>query len=157
MTMAMMNRRTALLSAAAFGLAWTQRAAAAPIMTVHKDPTCGCCGAWVDHVTAAGYRTTVIETSNINALKASLGVPASLRSCHTAEIEGYVLEGHVPAQAIGRLLAERPRAKGLAVPGMLSGTPGMEVAGAAPQTYDVMLFGDGEPVPFMRFMGAAPV
>ncbi|QZO00522.1 DUF411 domain-containing protein [Chenggangzhangella methanolivorans] len=123
-------------------------------MIVHKDPTCGCCDAWVDHVRAAGYEARVVEVAAINAVKAKLGVPPDLRSCHTAEIDGYVLEGHVPAAAIGRLLAERPKARGLAVPGMPIGSPGMEVEGRDPEAYDVMAFGEGEPRVIMRFRGS---
>jgi len=132
-------------------------AAASPTMTVHKDPTCGCCGAWVDHVRAAGYETRVIDDPAISALKSRLGVPVALRSCHTAEIEGYVLEGHVPANAIAKLLAERPKARGLAVPGMPVGSLGMEVAGVEVDSYDVMLFGNGEARTFMRFKGAVEI
>ena len=124
-------------------------------MTVHKDPTCGCCEAWVDHVRAAGYEARVVEVAAINAVKAKLGVPPGLRSCHTAEIDGYVLEGHVPAAAIARLLAERPKVRGLAVPGMPIGSPGMEVEGRDSETYDVMAFGD-EQEKFMTFRGGDP-
>lgn len=121
--------------------------------TVHKDPTCGCCQAWVDHVRAAGYEARVVEVSAINAIKAKLGVPPNLRTCHTAEIEGYVLGSHVPAAAIEKLLAERPKVRGLAVPGMPIGSPGIEVEGRDPESYDVMAFGEGEPKTVMRFRG----
>jgi len=131
--------------------------AATPVMTVYRDPSCGCCGAWVDHMRAAGYEARVIEAAAINAVKARLGVPMALRSCHTAEIDGYVLEGHVPAAAIVRLLTERPKARGLAVPGMPIGSPGMEVAGREPEAYDVVLFSDAAPATFMRFNGATPI
>jgi hypothetical protein len=110
-------------------------------MTVYKDPTCGCCEAWVQHVRSAGYEARVIEAQAINAVKGNLGVPVGLRSCHTAEIDGYVLEGHVPAAAIARLLAERPRASGLSVPGMPIGSPGMEIEGRDADVYEVVLFG----------------
>jgi hypothetical protein len=144
--------------AAAFGaLLLPGRAAAAPAMTVHKDPTCGCCEAWVDHVRSAGYDAWVIEVQTINAVKAKLGVPVGLRSCHTAEIDGYVLEGHVPAAAIARLLAERPKASGIAVPRMPIGSPGMEVEGRDVEAYEVVLFGEGEPRAFMRFRGATAI
>ncbi|MFC3693219.1 DUF411 domain-containing protein [Chenggangzhangella methanolivorans] len=148
-----MDRRTFTLAAAGAALLLPGGVRAAPAMTVHKDPSCGCCGAWVDHVRAAGYETRVVETAAINAVKAKLGVPPGLRSCHTAEIDGYVLEGHVPAAAIGRLLAERPKVRGLAVPGMPIGSPGMEVEGRDRESYDVMAFGDGEPRAIMRFHG----
>jgi hypothetical protein len=120
---------------------------------VTKDPNCGCCSGWVDHLRASGFAADVVESAQVNRLKARLGVPRDLVSCHTAEVAGYVLEGHVPAGAISRLLAERPAAKGLAVPGMPVGSPGMEVEGAAPETYDVILFGPGGQRPFARYRG----
>ena len=109
-------------------------------MTVYKDPNCGCCGAWVEHVKSAGIRTNVIESSAMDAVKKQFGVPDALMSCHTAEIGGYVIEGHVPAAEILRLLRERPAAKGLAVADMPTNSPGMEVRGAPDEEYDVMLF-----------------
>jgi hypothetical protein len=99
----------------------------------------------------------VIESAEVNRLTARLGVPRDLASCHTAEVAGYVLEGHVPADAVKRLLAERPSAKGLAVPGMPVGSPGMEVAGTAPETYEVVLFGDGKRTTFARYQGARAI
>jgi len=105
------------------GPAWA--AGTLPRITVTRDPSCGCCGNWVTHVRAAGFPVTVIEAADLAPLKARLGVPGALSSCHTAEVGGYVVEGHVPAGAIRRLLAERPRATGLAVPGMPVGSPGM--------------------------------
>jgi hypothetical protein len=95
----------------------------------------------------------MVETAELNRVKARLGVPPSLAACHTAEVAGYVVEGHVPAGAIKRLLAERPDAKGLAVPGMPIGSQGMEVEGAAPETYEVMLFGPAGQRPFARYRG----
>ncbi|GLK81789.1 DUF411 domain-containing protein [Methylopila turkensis] len=148
-----MDRRTFTLVMAGAALLFPSAVRAAPGMTVHKDPTCGCCQAWVDHVRAAGYEARVVEVQAINAVKAKLGVPPGLRSCHTAAIDGYVLEGHVPAAAIAKLLAERPKVRGLAVPGMPIGSPGMEVEGRDPEAYDVMAFGDGEPRAVMRFRG----
>lgn len=147
------TRRMALSLIAAVAAVSHARAGAKPRMVVHKDPSCGCCEAWVDHVRGAGYPAESVETDAINAVKAKLGVPVGLRSCHTAEIDVYVLEGHVPASAIDRLLAERPRIRGLAVPGMPIGSPGMEVEGREPETYDIMAFGDAEPRAFMRFRG----
>lgn len=116
-----------------------------PRMIVRKDPSCGCCEAWVDHVRAAGFPVRVIESAEMSRHKLKLGVPPALASCHTAEVDGYVIEGHVPAGAIMRLLLARPPAAGLAVPGMPVGSPGMEVPGVAPETYAVILFGaDGQ-------------
>jgi hypothetical protein len=130
------------------------RAAEAAI-TVHKDPTCGCCTEWVKHLQQNGFTTKVIETSDIGAVKQRLGVPAELAACHTAELAAYILEGHVPARAIRRLLMERPAAKGLAVAGMPMGSPGME--GVRADSYDVVLFGPGVKRVYMKFRGAEPV
>jgi hypothetical protein len=126
-----------------------------PIITVWKDPNCGCCGGWVEHLRGNGFVATVIETSDVQSIKAQRGVPAELASCHTAVIAGYTIEGHVPALAIQRLLAEKPSGLGLAVPGMPIGSPGME--GGRPETYDVVLFGHGAARRFARFIGAKPV
>jgi hypothetical protein len=123
-------------------------------MVVTRDPSCGCCSAWVEHIRSADFQVEVIESNDLAALKLRLGIPGHLAACHTAEIEGYVLEGHVPAPAIKRLLIERPAATGLAVPGMPVGSPGMEVSGAPDERYDVILFGlPGQRV-YARFQGA---
>lgn len=133
-------------------------AMAAPDMTVFKGPWCGCCTGWIGHVEAAGYRVRAVDVEETGVVKARLGVPPGLASCHTAEVGGYVVEGHVPAAAIERLLAGRPAIAGLAVPGMPTGSPGMEVAGAEPDTYDVIAFGpDGSERVFMSFRGGVPV
>jgi hypothetical protein len=123
-------------------------------MIVHKDPNCGCCDLWVEHVRAAGIMAEIVETKEINRAKARLGVPMAIASCHTAEIDGYVIEGHVPATEILRLLEKRPAARGLAVPGMPINSPGMEVAGAVDEAYDVLLFGAGEPRIYASYRGA---
>ena len=128
---------------------------AQPAITVWKDPNCGCCTGWVEHLRGAGFVATVIETSEVQAIKTKLAVPAALASCHTAEIAGYAIEGHVPAHAILRLITEKPAARGLAVPGMPIGSPGME--GGRPEAYDVMLFSTGAPSRFGRYLGAGPV
>jgi hypothetical protein len=125
-----------------------------PKIVVSKDPTCGCCTGWVDHLRQAGFTADVIETSEINRVKVRLGVPQDLASCHTAETGGYVIEGHVPADAIKRLLAENPVGKGLAVAGMPLGSPGMEMEGMAPETYEVVLFGPSVRETFARYEGA---
>ena len=95
----------------------------------------------------------VRDVTDISRLKARLGVPSDLAACHTAEVSGYVIEGHVPASAVRRFLGEKPKAKGLAVPGMPVGSPGMEVAGTPPEEYDVILFGQTRRV-YARFKGA---
>jgi hypothetical protein len=108
-------------------------------MTIYKDPNCGCCKEWVKHVKAAGFTTTVHDTADMPTVRASMGVPSSLQSCHTARVGNYTIEGHVPADLIERLLREKPVAVGLAVPGMVVGSPGMEV-GAKKDKYDVLIF-----------------
>lgn len=125
-----------------------------PHMVVHKDPNCGCCGAWVDAMRAAGFTATVKENASIERVKRALGVPSELQSCHTAEIGGYVIEGHVPPDEVKRLLVSAPKAKGLSVPGMPIGSPGMEVPGANPDTYAVILFGTEAPATFARYTGS---
>lgn len=152
------TRRACVVGLAAFAVAGPALATEAlPKVTVTKDPSCGCCGAWIEHLKAAGFPVAVVESGEVNRLKAKLGVPRALASCHTAEVAGYVVEGHVPAGAIKRLLAEKPQAKGLAVPGMPVGSPGMEVAGAPPETYDVVLFGPSEQRVFARYRGAQAI
>lgn len=151
-----LTRRTmlALAASAAAGVATGARAAAKPAIHVSKDPDCGCCTGWVEHLRSNGFTATVADTADMQAVKARLGVPEKLASCHTAEIAGYVIEGHVPAHAIDRLLAEKPKAHGLAVPGMPIGSPGME--GGRPEVYQVILFGDSAPVGFGRYLGDKP-
>ncbi|MFC1458300.1 MULTISPECIES: DUF411 domain-containing protein [Microvirga] len=129
------------------------RAQPLPRVVVTKDPSCGCCSGWADHIRAAGFPVEIRETSEVNRLKIKLGVPQALASCHTAEVGGYVVEGHVPADAIKRLLSEKPQAKGIAVPGMPVGSPGMEVEGTAPDTYEVVLFGPRGLTTFARYQG----
>lgn len=97
-----------------------------PAMTVWKTPWCGCCSGWVDHMEANGFRVEVHEIEDLDPIKDMTAVPERMRSCHTALIDGYVIEGHVPASDVNRLLVDRPEAHGLAVPGMPSGSPGME-------------------------------
>lgn len=116
------------------------RAAQGPALQVWKDPSCGCCEGWVRHMRAAGFEATVHEVADLQAVKAVNGVPDKLQSCHTATVGGYVVEGHVPASDVRRLLAERPRAKGLAAPGMPPSSPGMDIPGTP---YEVILFGGG--------------
>jgi len=128
-----------------------------PGIIVTKDPDCGCCGAWVEHVRSAGFHVEVIESPELNRVKARLGVPQILASCHTAEVGGYVIEGHVPADSVKRLLAEKPDARGLAVPGMPTGSPGMEVEGVEPEIFDVVLFGPSGQRTFARYKDNKPV
>jgi hypothetical protein len=117
--------------------------------TVVKSPLCGCCNAWVTHMAEAGLALTVENTSDVEPFKREHGVPAHMVSCHTAVIDGYVIEGHVPAAQVHRLLAERPAIRGLAVPGMPEGSPGME--GPNPEAYTVYaLLTDDRTRPFAR-------
>jgi hypothetical protein len=110
-------------------------------LTVYKDPDCGCCKAWVAHLRASGLTPEVSDRRDMDALKDSLGVPAALRSCHTAVAGRYVIEGHVPAADIKRLLAKSPRdVAGLAVPGMPSGSPGMEMPNRPADAYSVIAY-----------------
>jgi hypothetical protein len=123
-----------------------------PRVSVTKSPTCGCCGAWVDHMRAAGFEVEVRDVSDdaLAALKRRLGVAPEHASCHTAEVGGYVVEGHDPAGDVKRLLAERPDARGLAVPGMPVGSPGMEM-GSSREHFDTLLIGvDGEASAFAK-------
>lgn len=113
--------------------------AALPLVVVHKSPSCGCCGLWVEHMKQAGFQVEVRNADNVNPVKERLGVPYGKGSCHTAEVGGYFVEGHVPAQDIKRLLAQKPDAKGLVVPGMPLGSPGMEMPDGAVQPYTVEL------------------
>ena len=110
-------------------------------VVVYKSPWCGCCEGWVDHMRANGFEVTVREQEDLSAIKRMSGVPEKLESCHTAFVGGYAIEGHVPADAVERLLAERPPVRGLAVPGMPIGSPGME--GTDPEPYEVKTFTQG--------------
>ena len=112
---------------------------------VYKTATCGCCGLWVEHMEAAGFEVTVEDLSNpdLAALKQRHGIPVELSSCHTALVGGYVLEGHIPARVVESFLEAAPEVKGITVPGMPIGSPGMEVDGVEPRPYDVIAF-DGK-------------
>ncbi len=111
-------------------------------MHVYKTPWCGCCTAWADHMKQLGYKVEVTELEDLAQLRRQAGVPAAVQGCHSAAIEGYVLEGHVPPEAIARLLDEKPDVRGIAVPGMPQGSVGMGNDPAA--QYDVVTFGDGK-------------
>ena len=111
-----------------------------PTLTIFKSRSCGCCQKWVEHIQAHGFTTVVRDEEAMDAVKDTLGVPMSVRSCHTTQVGGYLVEGHVPAEDIKRLLDEQPKVLGLAVPGMPSGTPGMAEPGAPPEPYEVVSF-----------------
>ena len=116
----------------------TPNIAVAADVTVYKSPSCGCCSGWVDHMRRNGHKVKAINRDDLDGIKRMLGVPGQFQSCHTAIVDGYVIEGHVPASDVEKLLTERPKAKGLAVPGMPGGSPGME--GAAKEPYSTILF-----------------
>lgn len=109
-----------------------------PTITVYKDASCGCCKSWIEHLIKHGYRVDAKDSPNMTEIKHTLGVPDGLTACHTAIVNGYLIEGHVPAADIDRLLAQKPKIAGLAVPGMPMGSPGME--GGTPQHYQVLTF-----------------
>lgn len=121
---------------AATALVRAPAAPAGPTVTVYKSPTCGCCGKWIAHLQAAGFTVVAHDTDDVSAVRSSMGVPFRLGSCHTARVGNYVIEGHVPADLITKILTEHPAITGLAVPGMVTGSPGMEGPGAQP--YDVV-------------------
>ncbi len=125
-TLTHLPRRAALLALVSLAAApLAVMAQARPRVTVWKSPTCGCCKDWIAHMEANGFQLSVQETGN-NAMRKRLGIPTELGSCHTALVDGYALEGHVPAADVKRLLREKPNAVGLAVPGMPVGSPGMD-------------------------------
>lgn len=129
---ALVGCATLLLTGAARPVASAQE----PVVTVYKSASCGCCSKWVEHLRAAGFTIKAVDVADMAEVKATLGVSPSLTSCHTAVVDGYVIEGHVPADVVRRFLKEHPTAVGLAVPGMPMGSPGME--GARKDAYNVV-------------------
>ena len=120
-----------------------------PLVVVHKNEYCGCCNGWVDHMRASGFTVEVRNEADLGPIKEHVGVPAGKGSCHTAEVGGYFVEGHVPAEDIKRLLVEKPDAKGLVLPGMPAGSPGMEMPDGRSEPYTVELVAsDGSATPF---------
>ena len=119
-----------------------QQRPAGPAVDVYKTPTCGCCSKWIEHMRAAGFQVRFVDMpqAELDKLKAKHQVPSTVSSCHTALTGGYVIEGHIPATEVKRLLREKPKVVGIAVPGMPPGSPGMEVAHTPLPTYDVLLF-----------------
>jgi len=133
--------RLATILASVFVMSASAGLAASPAeITVWKSPTCDCCAGWVEHLRASGFRVTVELREDLAPVKSALGVPAALHGCHSAKVDRYAIEGHVPAADIKRLLERRPVATGIAVPGMPVGSPGME-AGGRKDRYQVVLFG----------------
>lgn len=148
----MNTRRSFLLGATgvlALGSVGAAFAQARPVITVYKSPTCGCCSEWEKHLESNGFRVDSRIEKNVNYFKRKYRVPYDAFSCHTATIDGYAVEGHVPAGDIRRLLRERPKAAGIAVPGMPIGSPGMEQG--PPQPYTTIAFAaDGRTWTFER-------
>lgn len=126
--------RTLALLAIITPTAW---AGTLPTVKVYKSPTCGCCGKWVEHMSRNGFNVVTANTNDVTPHKQRLGVPPAMGSCHTAEVAGYLIEGHVPAADVKRLLADKPMAKGLASPGMPQSAPGMDMPGKQP--YEIAL------------------
>jgi hypothetical protein len=145
---AMISRRAFVERAAGFGLVlaggrslWAAIPGSDnPTMTIYMSPTCGCCAKWVDHVKEAGFKTVVHQDQDMDTVKDNLGVPHDMRSCHTAQVEKYLIEGHVPAEDIKKLLDQQPKGAGLAAPGMPASSPGMAVPGQPHEPFDVLLF-----------------
>ncbi len=154
-----MIARRSLLSVAGLLLGGPAFAQRREVAEVWRDPNCGCCGAWVQHLRAEGFTVTDRVVPSVAPYRQMLRTPADLLSCHAARVAGTLaIEGHVPAAAIRRAMAERPAGTiGLAVPAMPIGSPGMEVPGQPPEAYDVVAWrADGTHAPFMRFVGATP-
>ena len=137
-----MTRRFSLLAPLAL-MACASSAAAATLEVV-KTPSCGCCSVWVERMKAAGFTVKVRDVEDTSPIAKAAGVPDRMRSCHTAKIGGYVIEGHVPAADIRRLLAQKPKAVGLSVPGMPAGSPGMEMGGRVDRYQTVLIQADGK-------------
>ena len=135
-------RLTFLLVAALTAAGSAQTRDSSRVLEVFKTATCGCCSKWVEHMKKAGFtaRVTDLDNAELHKLKQKHGVPDTVWSCHTARVGGYTFEGHIPASEVNRLLVERRKIAGLAVPGMPAGSPGMEVANVKPPPYDVLAF-----------------
>ena len=134
-----MRLRPLLLAIVLAASSTTAIAAALPVVAVYKTPWCGCCKLWVEHLRKAGFTVEVHDVEDLDAEKDRMGVPADKRSCHTAEVAGYYVEGHVPAADIKRLLKDKPKAEGLVLPGMPMGSPGMEMPDGRSQPFAVEL------------------
>lgn len=153
----MINRRLLLVSMAGAIASASKLMAVSPLDEDHmirvvRSPDCGCCGAWIAHLEESGFTVEDVLSTDVEATKDQYAIPTSLRSCHTGVIAGYVIEGHVPAADIIRLLEERPDAAGLAVPGMPLGSPGMEM-GDRTDAYDVILWAGSETTVFSTYSG----
>ena len=138
------GRRALLAMGLPFAILSFAAPASAAVINVIKTASCGCCGKWVDHLRKAGHDVRVTNVEDVGPTARRLGVPDDLRSCHSATVGKYALEGHVPAADIARLLREKPAASGLAVPGMVAGSPGMEMGGQRPPYQTILFTRDGK-------------
>ena len=133
--------RLAILAALLLAVPAAPALAESSAIKVYKSPTCGCCTKWIDHLEANGFEVSAVDVADVGPVKQQHGVPAELASCHTALVDGYVVEGHVPASDLVRLLREKPDVKGLAVPDMPLGSPGMEASDPSRhERYEVLSF-----------------
>ena len=139
-----MLKRVMLLAATPLAIASLAAPAAAAVINVVKTASCGCCGKWVEHMKKAGHDVRVTNVADVTPTARRLGVPDDLRSCHTSSVGGYAIEWHVPAADIARLLRERPKAAGLSVPGMVAGSPGMEMGSNKPPYQTIIFTRDGK-------------
>lgn len=137
-------RRLLLLAATPLALMSLATPAAAAVINVVKTASCGCCGKWVEHMRKAGHDVRVTNVEDVTPTARKLGVPDDLRSCHTSTVGGYAIEGHVPAADVARLLREKPKAAGIAVPGMVAGSPGMEMGSNKPPYQTILFTRDGK-------------
>ncbi|HZW16521.1 MAG TPA: DUF411 domain-containing protein [Brevundimonas sp.] len=156
--MPQISRRLLIASGAALGLGGAARAQGrgSRALAVYKSPTCACCEGWIAHMRQAGFTVAVHVTSDVRSFRLGRGMPDALGSCHTGVIDGYLVEGHVPAADVMRLLAERPEALGLTTPGMPLGSPGMETPDGRKQPFDTLLvLRSGETRVFARHNRAA--
>jgi hypothetical protein len=122
------------------GTIWVAAQSARPQMTVYKSPTCGCCSKWIEHMQANGFDVKAVDVDDIDKVKRERGIPADAASCHTGIVNGYLVEGHVPADAVQKMLKEKPAIAGIAVPGMPMGSPGMEVPGGRKESFNIVSF-----------------
>ncbi len=142
----------AVAAAVIGGFGFLKDSSSAKEITVYKTPTCGCCGKWVDHLKSAGYDVKTKDLNSLAEIKDTHGIPPGLRTCHTGVVDGYVVEGHVPARFVTQLLEQKPDIAGIGVPGMPIGSPGME--GAYNESYDVLAFtNDGRTAVFGHVQG----
>ncbi|MDQ6964759.1 MAG: DUF411 domain-containing protein [Mariprofundales bacterium] len=145
-------KRWIVLAAVIGAQAGVAISAAAAEVQMYKSPTCGCCTGWAKHLREAGFTVNEIKRENMDGVKTKYGVPKELESCHTATVDGYIIEGHVPAADVARLLKERPKVAGLTAPGMPMHSPGMQSAGLPPKGYTVYAFDrDGRKYPFSSY------